>query len=73
MAVVLIGLPALLAEFVIGRRANLNAIDAFDRLDRPNWKVVGAIGIVAGFWTLSYYSVVGGWVIRYVYGSETGA
>ena len=72
-AVLLIGLPALLAEFVIGRRANLNAIDAFDRLDRPNWKVVGAIGIVAGFWTLSYYSVVGGWVIRYVYGSATGA
>ncbi|PSQ43571.1 daunorubicin ABC transporter ATP-binding protein, partial [Halobacteriales archaeon QS_9_68_42] len=38
-AVVIIGLPALLAEFVIGRRANINAIDAFDRLNRPSWKV----------------------------------
>jgi NSS family neurotransmitter:Na+ symporter len=35
-AVVIIGLPALLAEFVIGRRANINAITAFDRLDKPN-------------------------------------
>ena len=72
-AVVVIGLPALLAEFVIGRRANINAIDAFDRLNRPSWKVVGGIGVFAGFWTLSYYSVIGGWVIRYVYGSATGA
>ena len=72
-AVVVIGLPALLAEFVIGRRAEVNAVTAFDRLDRPNWKVIGAVGIFAGFWTLSYYSVIGGWVIRYVYGSATGA
>ena len=72
-AVVVIGLPALLAEFVIGRRAEVNAITAFDRLDRQNWKVIGAVGIFAGFWTLSYYSVIGGWVIRYVYGSATGA
>ena len=72
-AVVIIGLPALLAEFVIGRRANINAIDAFDRLDRPSWKVVGGLGVFAGFWTMAYYSVIGGWVIRYVYGSATGA
>ncbi|PSP96625.1 daunorubicin ABC transporter ATP-binding protein, partial [Halobacteriales archaeon QS_1_68_44] len=72
-AVIIIGLPALLAEFVIGRRANINAIDAFDRLNRPSWKVVGGLGVFAGFWTMAYYSVVGGWVIRYVYGSVTGA
>jgi NSS family neurotransmitter:Na+ symporter len=31
------------------------------------------LGVLAGFWTMSYYSVVGGWVIRYVFGSATGA
>jgi NSS family neurotransmitter:Na+ symporter len=72
-AVLVIGIPALLAEFVIGRRANINAVDAFDRLNRPYWKVVGVIGVFAGFWTMAYYSVVGGWVIRYVFGSATGA
>lgn len=73
VAVVIIGLPAILAEFTIGRRAKLNAIGAFDALGRPKWKFVGALGVVGGFWTLSYYSVVGGWVIRFVVGSATGA
>jgi NSS family neurotransmitter:Na+ symporter len=72
VAVATIGLPALLAEFVIGRRANLNAIDAFDRLNHSRWKVVGALGVFTGFWVLSYYSVIGGWVIRYMAGSITG-
>lgn len=72
VAVVLIGLPAILAEFTIGRRAKLNAIGAFDALGRPKWKIVGALGVVGGFWTLSYYSVVGGWVMRYIIGSATG-
>jgi NSS family neurotransmitter:Na+ symporter len=73
VAVVFIGLPAILAEFVVGRRTRRNAIDAFDRLDRPNWKVVGVLGVAAGFWVLSYYSVIGGWVVQYLVGSVTGA
>ena len=73
LAVAVIGLPAILAEFVVGRRANLNAIDAFDRLGRPRWKAVGALGVATGFWVLSYYSVIGGWVIRYLVGSATGS
>ena len=63
----------ILAEFVVGRRANLNAIDAFDRLGHSRWKVVGALGVFTGFWVLSYYSVIGGWVIRYLLGSVTEA
>lgn len=72
VAVVVIGIPALLAEFVVGRRARLNAIDAFDRIGYPRWKLIGAIGVFGGFWVLSYYSVVGGWVVRYLLGSLTG-
>ncbi len=66
VAVVVIGLPAILAEFVVGRRAEMDAIGAFDELGHPGWRAVGALGVFAGFWTLSYYSVVGGWVIRYI-------
>ncbi|MFC7154481.1 sodium-dependent transporter [Halomarina halobia] len=72
LAVVVIGIPTILAEFVIGRRSHLDAINAFRRLGRPKWWFVGAIGVVGSFWTLSYYSVVGGWVIRYVVGSLNG-
>jgi NSS family neurotransmitter:Na+ symporter len=73
VAVVLVGIPAILAEYVIGRRANLNAIDAFEELGFPSWRVVGGLGVFAGFWVMSYYSVVGGWVVRYLAGSVTGA
>ncbi|MFC6824606.1 sodium-dependent transporter [Halopelagius fulvigenes] len=73
IAVFGIGLPAILAEFVIGRRAKLNAISAFGRLGHGKWRFVGALGLLTGFWILSYYSVVGGWVIRYIWGSLQGA
>ena len=73
LAALLIGLPAILGEFVVGRRSNINAIEAFDRLNRPAWTVVGALGLLTGLWILSYYSVVGGWVMRYIVGSATGA
>jgi NSS family neurotransmitter:Na+ symporter len=73
VAAVGIGLPALLAEFVVGRRANRNTIDAFGALGGRRWKLVGALGLAIGFWILSYYSVVGGWVIRYLAASPTGA
>ncbi|MGQ4554900.1 sodium-dependent transporter [Halobellus sp. GM3] len=68
-----IGLPAMLAEFVIGRKSNLNAISAFEKLGHRSWKWVGVLGVGIGFWILSYYSVVGGWVLRYIGGSATGA
>ncbi|SFG42384.1 neurotransmitter:Na+ symporter, NSS family [Halopelagius inordinatus] len=73
IAVFGIGLPAILAEFVIGRRAKLNAVSAFGNLGYRQWRFVGALGLFTGFWILSYYSVVGGWVIRYIWGSATGA
>ncbi|MWG35751.1 sodium-dependent transporter [Halomarina oriensis] len=72
VAVLVIGIPALLGEFVVGRRANINAIEAFNKLGRPQWAFVGAIGVLGSFWTLSYYSVVGGWVLRFIYGFASG-
>ncbi|MFC6988974.1 sodium-dependent transporter [Haloplanus sp. GCM10025708] len=73
LAVLLIGFPAMLVEFVVGRRAERNPIDAFERLGHGDWKVVGIIGTATAFWILAFYSVVGGWVIRYIAGSATGA
>ena len=73
LLVVGVGLPLVLAEFVIGRRSNRNVIGAFEALGRSNWRFIGGLGALAGFVILSYYSVVGGWVIRYVIASVTGA
>lgn len=71
--VFLIGFPAMLAEFVIGRRTGRNAIDAFRELASGEWRFIGAIGIFTSLVTLAFYSVVGGWVIRYIFASATGA
>jgi len=68
-----IGIPTLLVEFVIGRRAKRNAIGAYKQLGHSRWTFVGVIGILTGFIILSYYSVVAGWVLRYFFDSLAGA
>ncbi len=62
-----IGLPILLAEFVIGRMGKADAVTAFKRLaPGKRWPIVGWIGFAFGFIVLSFYSVVGGWILSYL-------
>lgn len=63
--VALIGFPALLVEFVIGRRTKRNAVGSMKELGSGAWRYVGYLFIVTGFVILSYYSVVAGWFLRY--------
>ncbi|XVH31951.1 sodium-dependent transporter [Haloferacaceae archaeon DSL9] len=68
--VLAVGVPGLLAEFVIGRRSNRNPVGALRSLSGSrSWGAVGGIGIVAGVALLSFYSVVGGWIFRYFFES----
>ncbi|RBI64204.1 sodium-dependent transporter [halophilic archaeon] len=73
VVVLLVGLPAMLMEFVVGRRSKKNPVDAFRELGYGSWTFAGALTAFIAFWILSFYSVVGGWVIRYLVGSVTGA
>ncbi len=61
----LIGFPAILVEFVVGRRTERNPVGALMQLGGNTWKYIGGVFIVTGFVILSYYSVVAGWFIRY--------
>lgn len=70
--ILLVGLPAMLVEFTIGRRAHRNIVDAYGRGGRI-WKLAGVFGMITGFWILAYYTVVAGWVTRYMVGSLSGA
>ncbi|MBS3761461.1 sodium-dependent transporter [Halodesulfurarchaeum sp.] len=70
--VVLIGFPAMLAEFVVGRKTDLNAVGGIREWAGGAWTYLGGLFVLIGFVILSYYSVVGGWVLRYVVGSVTG-
>ena len=63
----LVGLPVLLAEFFIGRKTGKNPVNALKEIaPHPAWAWIGRIGMAACFVLLSFYSVVGGWVLNYV-------
>ncbi len=69
----LVGLPLLLGEFIIGRSTKKDAIIAYKQI-APNssWHVIGRLGIVTCFILLSFYSVVGGWILIYLVKAVTG-
>lgn len=62
----LIGLPMLISEFIIGRGSGEEAISAYKKLAPDSlWVWVGRIGVLGCFLLLTFYSVVGGWVFIY--------
>lgn len=65
------GFSLLVAEIAIGRKTGLSAIGAFRALDR-RFTFIGWIGAVVPMIILPYYSVIGGWVIKYSLGFITG-
>lgn len=71
LAMLLIGIPMILVENVIGRRAHKNAVDAFSgeyqRKDISKlWKIVGYMGLIGAFGIIAYYMVLGGRVLVYI-------
>ncbi|MDO8834495.1 MAG: sodium-dependent transporter [Vicinamibacterales bacterium] len=74
VCVFVICLPVMIAELVIGRRAQKDPVSAFSAI-RPNspWWLVGALGVAAGVAILSFYSVIAGWAFAYVWFSASGA
>ncbi len=71
--IVIIGLPVMLSEFVIGRNAKKNAIGSFKKLAPGTpWFMTGWMGVLAAFTILSFYGVVAGWTLEYIYRAATG-
>ncbi len=75
LAILFCGLPILMAEFVIGRHSQRDVVGAFAALTPKNnfWKLVGWLNLAAAFIILSYYGVVAGWTLDYLFKSLTGA
>lgn len=64
---VLIGLPLLISEFVIGRASGRNPIDGFEFLSgKKSLRLFGWIGHFGTMLLLSFYSVIGGWILIYL-------
>ncbi len=76
-AIVVVGTPIMVAEILLGRRSQHNAVGAFRILGEGHpggkaWMGVGILGVVTGFVILSYYSVVAGWTLRYIVMAVSG-
>lgn len=72
LIVFLIGATVMLTEFTVGRNAQKNAVGSLRAIDK-RWTFIGGMGILTGFIILSYYSHVGGWVLKYCVAYLTGA
>jgi len=76
-AIAIVGVPIMVAEILLGRRSQRNAVGAFRVLaqGKPGgraWMGVGFLGVLTGFVILSYYSVIAGWTLRYIMMAVTG-
>src|SRR6056297_2238792 len=69
-AILFIGYPILVSEMSLGRITEKNPIGAFKKMAPDTaWPLVGALGVLSGFVILSYYSVVAGWGMSYIFKS----
>ena len=68
--VMIICLPIIISEFIIGRRSRANTVKAFQIL-APNtpWSIIGVVGVLASFCIMAFYTVVGGWTLDYLFRS----
>ena len=71
--ILLLGVPGMISEFIVGRHAQTNAARAYDKLSegRP-WKLVGHLGILTSTIILGFYAVVAGWCLQYLFASISG-
>ena len=67
-----VGIPLMIAEMIIGRHTRKDPVGAFKRLRGGWWTITGWLGICAGFMILSYYCVIAGWAVDYLWLSLTG-
>ena len=65
--VFILGMPIMIAEFTVGRRAKASTGKAFGILaPGTQWKWLGRLGVLSGLLILGYYSVVAGWTLEYI-------
>ena len=72
LCIAIIGVPIMMAEIMIGRRGKQSPINTMITLANeerrgPHWMWLGWLGVAAGFLILSYYSVIAGWAMSYVF------
>ena len=68
LIVAFLGMSIMLAEFAVGRRGQKNPAAAFQKIGHGRGGWIGKLSLITAFIILSYYSQVGGWVLKYIEG-----
>ena len=77
LCIAVIGIPIMMAEVLLGRRGRQSPINTMRTLAAEEgaskyWRLLGWAGVLAGFLILSYYSVIAGWAMSYVFRTGSG-
>ncbi len=75
--IAVIGIPVMMAEAIIGRKSRMSPINAMRSVAKEAgankiWSGVGWMGVLAGLFIMSFYSVVAGWALNYVVSAANG-
>lgn len=71
--VVVLGIPCMISEFIVGRHGRANTARAYRELaDGTPWALIGYMGVLTGFLITGYYAVVSGWCLQYIGASLLG-
>lgn len=78
LCIALVGIPIMVGEVFVGRRARQSPVNAIADLAKESgqstkWGLVGLMGMLAGVLIFSFYSIVAGWVLQYIFSTATGA
>ena len=77
ICIVLVGLPIMMSEILLGRRGRQSPIHTMETLAEEegrsrHWRLVGVLGVFAGFFILTFYSIVAGWTLAYMARAASG-
>ena len=77
VCIALIGIPIMLAEVLLGRRGRLSPINSMRFVTKEAglhgaWTGIGWMGVLAGLFIMSFYSVVAGWALKYMFSMASG-
>ncbi len=78
ICIFLVGIPLMMTEILLGRRAQKNPLDGMQALaieanKSSIWKYLGGMGMLTGLLILGFYSVIGGWVLNYIFEAGNGS
>lgn len=73
ICIAIVGFPVVVAEILMGRTTQRNPVGAFKELSGSKfWTAIGGLGVLAGFIILSFYTVIAGWSLGYIFEALKG-